>query len=456
MQNPRRAPADEDIRDSQEAEESDVRKIVRVVSGNFLEMFDFTAYGIYSGMIAQVYFPSANPYISIMLALGTFGAGFLMRPLGALVLGSYLDRHGARKGLFLSLSIMAAGTLLIACVPGYASIGLLAPLLVLAGRLLQGFSAGAESGGVSVYLAEIAPPSRRGFYVAWQSAGTQLAVISSAGLGLYLQSTLTIEQMNSWGWRIPFLIGCSIVPVLILIRKNLKDTKEFQARKVRLSTADTARSLIAGWRLIVGGSLVVSLNTTLFYLLTAYTTVFGRQELHLSQSDTLIVTMCVGLSNFLWLPIMGALSDRLGRRPVLLAVTVLALITSLPLMGWLAAAPSFNRLFATQLWLSFIYAGYTGALIVWLTEVVPPEVRTTSFSLIWSASTAIFGGFSPAIATWLIHVTDSKAAPGICISISALIALIAVGLLSRGERHDRPSLATGDGYEAGPANAKLA
>src|ERR1700761_6648740 len=177
-------------------------------------MYDFMVFGYYAVAIGKAYFPSNSPFASLMLALMTFGAGFLMRPLGAIVLGAYTDRHGRRAGLVLTLSLMSIGMLSIALTPGYATIGLLAPLIVLTGRLLQGFSAGMELGGVSVYLSEIATPGNKGFYVSWQSASQQIAVMTAAIIGVILAANLTPEDMTAWGWRVPLLFGCLLIPVL--------------------------------------------------------------------------------------------------------------------------------------------------------------------------------------------------------------------------------------------------
>src|SRR5213075_78179 len=185
---------------------SKVWSVVRVSSGNFLEMYDFMVFGYYASAIGNAFFPGGNPFVSLMLSLMTFGAGFLMRPLGAIVLGAYTDHHGRRAGLVLTLSLMSVGILSIACMPGYDTIGLLAPLLVVVGRLLQGFSAGMELGGVSVYLSEIATPGHKGFYVSWQSASQQVAVMFAALLGVVLSSFLPPEKMAAWGWRVPLLL----------------------------------------------------------------------------------------------------------------------------------------------------------------------------------------------------------------------------------------------------------
>ena len=405
--------------------ESKARAIFRVVSGNFLEMYDFMVYGYYAKAIADTFFPAGNEFLSLMLSLVTFGAGFLMRPLGAIFLGAYIDRHGRRVGLIVTLALMACGTLLIALVPGYATIGLAAPLLVLIGRLLQGFSAGVELGGVSVYLAEISTPGKKGFFVSWQSASQQVAVMFAALLGVLMSSLLPPSEMSAWGWRVPFLVGCLIVPFLFIIRRSLQETEEFQKRKHRPDLAAVFRSMGQNWRLVGAGTLMVVMTTVSFYLITAYTPTFGKSVLHLSDFDSLIVTLCVGASNFFWLPVMGAVSDRVGRRPLLILFTVLMLLTAYPAMQWLVGAPSFARMLTVLLWLSFLYGSYNGAMVVTLTEIMPPEVRTTGFSLAYSLATAIFGGFTPAIATWLIHETGNKAMPGVWVSFAALCGLVA-------------------------------
>src|SRR5712664_2274262 len=195
--------------------EAKIWSVIRVSSGNFLEMYDFMVFGYYATAIGNAFFPSGNPFLSLMLSLMTFGVAFLMRPIGAIVLGPYTDHHGRRAGLILTLTLMSLGIFSIACTPGYATIGLLAPLLVLFGRLLQGFSAGMELGGVSVYLSEIATPGRKGFFVSWQSGSQQVAVAFAALLGLILSTTLRPEQMAGWGWRVPLLIGSILIPFLL-------------------------------------------------------------------------------------------------------------------------------------------------------------------------------------------------------------------------------------------------
>jgi MFS family permease len=404
--------------------------VVRVASGNFLEMYDLQIFGYYAAAIGRAFFPSGNGYASLMASLATFGAGFLMRPLGAIILGAYIDHHGRRSGLLLALSLMAAGTLSIACTPSYAAIGLLAPLLVLAGRLAQGFSAGAEMGGVAVYLSEIASPGRKGFFASWQSASQQVGVMFAALLGLILTASLSTEQMTHWGWRVPLLAGCSIIPVLFVLRRSLEETDTFLARKHRPTPRQILGLLAANWVLVLVAIMLSSTNTVYFYMITAYTPTFGTTVLHLGASKSMVVTLCVGASNFFWLPIMGWLSDKVGRRPLLLCSSIVTLLTAYPILLFLADAPSFSRLLAVELWFSFLYGIYCGAMVVFLTEIMPVNFRTTGFAFAYSCATAAFGGFTPAICTYLIHVTGNRAAPGFWLSFVVVCSLIATLRLS--------------------------
>jgi MFS transporter, MHS family, citrate/tricarballylate:H+ symporter len=410
---------------------SKVATVLRVTSGNFLEMFDFFLFGFYASYIAKAFFPAGNEFASLLLTFMTFGAGFLMRPLGAIVLGAYVDQVGRRQGLIVTLSIMAMGTILIAFVPSYATIGLVAPLLVLIGRLLQGFSAGVELGGVSVYLSEMATPGHKGFYVSWQSGSQQVAIIVAALIGYILNKMLMPADISDWGWRIPFFVGCLIVPFVFYIRRSLEETPEFLARKHRPSTAEVVRSIVRDWQIVVAGMLLVVMTTVTFYTITVYTPTYGNSVLHLTATDSLIVTLCVGVSNLFWLPVMGALSDRIGRRPLLLTFTIVTILTAYPALTWLVVEPTFGKMLIVLLWLSFLYASYNGAMVVALTEVVPANVRTAGFSLAYSLATALFGGFTPAVSTALIEFSGDKAAPGYWMSFAAVCGLLATLFLYR-------------------------
>ena len=419
-----------------------VLSVIRVSSGNFLEMYDFFVFGYYAKAIGNAFFPGDSEFFKLMAAFTIFGLGFLMRPVGAIVLGPYIDRHGRRAGLLLTLGLMAIGTLTIALVPGYATLGLTAPVIVLIGRLIQGFSAGVELGGVSVYLAEIATPGHKGFYVSWQSGSQQVAVIFVALLGVALSALLPPDTMTAWGWRIPFLIGCLIIPLLFLLRRSMAETAAFATRKQSRNLPTPRQiyqSVARNWAIVLIGMMMVTMTTVSFYFITTYTPTFGREVLKLGDTESLVVTLCVGISNLFWLPVMGAVSDRVGRRPLLILFTSLALVTTYPAMLWLVDAPSFSRLLLVELWLSFLYGSYNGAMVVALTEIMPVEVRTSGFSVAYSLATGIFGGFTPAINTLLIELTDNKAMPGVWVSCAALLSLGAALLV--GNRQQRAALA---------------
>ena len=405
--------------------------ILRVTSGNFLEQFDFFLFGFYATYIAHTFFPASSEFASLMMTFAVFGAGFLMRPIGAIVLGAYIDKVGRRKGLIVTLSIMATGTFLIVLIPSYQTIGLWAPLLVLIGRLLQGFSAGAELGGVSVYLAEIATPGRKGFYTSWQSGSQQVAIMVAAAMGFALNAVLEQSAISDWGWRIPFVFGCLIVPFIFILRRKLEETQEFTARRHHLAMRQVFATLLANWQVVIAGMMMVAMTTTAFYLITVYAPTFGKKVLMLNASDSLLVTLLVAISNFFWLPVGGALSDRFGRRPVLIAMTLLALATAWPALTLLANAPSFLMMLSVLLWLSFIYGMYNGAMIPALTEIMPAEVRVAGFSLAYSLATAVFGGFTPVISTALIEYTGDKASPGYWMSFAAICGLLATCYLYR-------------------------
>jgi len=411
---------------SAEKRKEQIWSVVRVSSGNFLEMYDFFVFGYYASAIGKVFFPTGSDFAQLMLAFMTFGAGFLMRPLGGIFLGAYIDHYGRRNGLMLTLGLMAIGTLSIALVPGYATLGALAPAIVVAGRLIQGFSAGVELGGVSVYLAEIATPGNKGFYVSWQSGSQQIAVIFVAILGVLLSTLIPPDSMVVWGWRVPFLIGCLIIPLLFILRASLKETEEFEKRRSTVpSPREILRQLGQNWQIVLIGMLLVTMTTVSFYFITAYTPTFGREVLKLSNIDSLIVTMFVGISNLFWLPVMGAVSDRIGRKPVLIVFTLLMILSAYPALSWLVSSPSFARLLAVELWFSFIYGSYNGAMVVALTEIVPLHVRTSGFSVAYSLATATFGGFTPAVVTYLIHATDNRAVAGLWLMFAAGCGLVA-------------------------------
>ncbi len=410
--------------------DAQTRNVLRVASGNVLEMYDFLVYAFYAPYIAKAYFPADSEVASLLAAFVVFGVGFLMRPLGAIVLGAYIDHHGRRKGLLVTLSLMALGTLIIAATPSFALIGIGAPVLVVVGRLLQGFSAGAEPGGVLVYLAEIAPAGKMGLYTAWQPASQQVAVLMAAVLGAVLVKALPDAAMEDYGWRIPFAVGCIMIPFVFTMRRSLTETDDFAKRSAPPSMGRIIASIMADGRVVLAGTCIIVMATVTFYLVKIYTPSFGRTVLKHEPTQTFIATCCVAIASFIITPIMAALSDHFGRRPLMIGVAALTLITVWPAMAWLVAEPSFGRLVAVQLWLAFLYSAYVGPVTVAIAEVMSIETRTIGFALTYSLAVST-GGFAPAVATYLVERFHSQAAPAAYAMAAAAIGIIGVVALPR-------------------------
>jgi MHS family citrate/tricarballylate:H+ symporter-like MFS transporter len=411
---------------------SRIGAILRATSGNFLEQFDFFLFGFYASYIGNAFFPNVDDTAKLLNTFGVFWLGALMRPVGAIVLGAYIDRIGRRQGLIVTLAIMAFGTVVIAFCPSYASIGIAAPIIVVVGRLLQGFSAGVEIGGVSVYLAEISTPGNRGFYTSFQSSSQQVAIFVAAIVGYLLSEAMPAETVAAWGWRIPFFIGCLIIPVIFFLRRTLEETPEFLAMKKHPTASEVFASAAANWRIVILGMMIAILTTTTFYFVTVYTPTFGKNVLKLSSADALQVTVLVAVGNFIWNPVGGALSDRVGRKPVLLAIAALSLLTAYPALHWLVADPSFGKMLAVEMMFSFYFGVYSGTMLGALVEIVPAHVRTTCFSLAFALAAALFGTFTPFASTLLIDMTHDKASPGFWLMFAAVLGIIATLAVYRG------------------------
>ncbi|WP_017395262.1 MFS transporter [Acinetobacter haemolyticus] len=421
---------------------SKIRAIFNVTSGNFLEQYDFFLFGLYAKAIGETFFHADSSYAALMKTFLIFAVSFLMRPIGALVLGPYVDRIGRRKGLMVTLSIMAAGSLLIALTPGYASIGFAATVLIFIGRLAQGFSAGVELGGVSVYLSEIAAPHNLGFITSWQSASQQVAVIFAATLGYIVSLIFTKAQVDAWAWRIPFFVGCAIIPFIFWLRKSLQETEAFSARKEHPTTQQIMRTLASNWKIVLLGMCMVATTTTMFYFITVYTPTYGKEVLNLSSTESLIATVMVGASNFLLLPIGGHLSDKFGRKPLLIITSLLIFLSAYPLLNWLAHDISLAHMLLALLWLSLLYSFYNGALVVSLTEIMPSSVRIAGFSVAYSLATSVFGGLTPMIATYLVQSSGSKSMPAFWLMLAAIISFIATLIIFRQQQMIRGNVST--------------
>jgi MHS family proline/betaine transporter-like MFS transporter len=398
------------------------RVVTAASIGNALEWFDFVVYGFFAVTMAKLFFPTGSETVSLLLALGTFGVTFVMRPFGAIVLGSYADRYGRKAAFTLTILLMMAGTAIIVVAPTYSSIGLLAPILIVIARMVQGFSAGGEFGSATAFLAE-QNPERRGFFASWQFASQGLTTILATGFGVTLATTLTTEQMDSWGWRIPFIFGLLIGPVAYYIRRHLDETIEFQSTPTSKSPLREALSDSKQKLLIAFGAVV--LCTVAMYTILFMPT-YATRQLGLPASGAFLASLLTGAIQVVLIPIVGALSDRHGRLPIAFVSAAAILLAIYPMFAWLAAVPTLQTLLIIQAIIGVLLSGYMGALPALMSELFPTRMRTTGLSISYSFGVAIFGGFAPFINAWLIAVTGSKLAPSFYLMLAAVISLAAL------------------------------
>ena len=409
----------------------DVRRVRAVVAasiGNALEWFDFIIYGFFAVLMARLFFPTGDETVSLMVALAAFGVPFFMRPLGAIVIGNYADRHGRKAAFTLTILLMMAGTAIIATAPTYATAGLLAPLLIVVARLIQGFSAGGEFGSATAFLAE-QDPQRRGFFASWQFASQGLTTVLATSIGVSLTLTLTTAQMESWGWRIPFIIGLLIGPVAWYIRRHVDETIEFKTMQVSASPLKEALSDGKKRLLIALG--VVALSTVSMYTVVLFMPTYAAREFGLTTSVGFLGGLLVGSIQLVLIPVFGAMSDRYGRLPIMFASAAGMLIAFYPLFSWLAASPTLQTLLIVQGIIGLLMAAYMGPLAALMAELFPPRMRTTGLSVSYAFAVAIFGGLAPLFNTWIIAATGNKLAPAFYLVLAAAISLTALTFAKR-------------------------
>ena len=395
--------------------------------GNALEWYDILVYGYFAVTLSNVFFPKGNEAVSLLLTLGTFGASYLVRPLGAIVLGAYGDRAGRKASLMVSILLMVIGTLMMALMPSYAAIGIVAPIAVLMARLIQGFSVGGEFGSATAFLVEHGP-GRKGFFASWQWAGQGLAALLASAFGVALTSGLAPEQLQSWGWRIPFLFGLLIGPVGFYIRRHVAETPEF----LRTEAATTpVRDVIVGqWGRLLLAIGTVAISTSANYVIL-YMPTYAIKELGLPQSIGFIATLIGAAILMVGAPMIGHSSDKIGRTRVMIAMTVLFIISAYPVFLMLTTERSLVALVAVVAWMSLLKTGYSGALPALLAEIFPTRTRVTGMALSYNIGVPLFGGFAPVIVQWLIEQTGSKLVPGYYLIATALLSLAALLIVRR-------------------------
>jgi MFS family permease len=387
--------------------------------GNALEWYDILIYGYFAVTISKLFFPTADPTTALLLTFGTFGVSYLVRPLGAIVLGAYADRAGRRAAMLLSIVIMTVGTGLMAIMPTHNTIGILAPIAVLIARMLQGFAVAGEFGSATAFLVEHSK-ERKGFFASFQWFGQGLAAVLSSLFGVILFSFLTADQLESWGWRVPFFFGLLIGPIGLYIRKHVGETPEF--REQGPAQAPIRQMFAAHWDRLLMCIGVVILSTSSNYIIL-YMPTYAIRQLHLPQSLGFMATLLGGLLLTFGAPVFGYLSDSVGRVRMMLIVSLLFALSAYPAFMLLVAYPSLASIIAIVCWLSLLKAAYSGALPALMAELFPTATRSTGIAVAYNTSVPIFGGTAPLIATWLVATTGSALAPSFYLIATSVLSL---------------------------------
>lgn len=396
------------------------RSVVAAVAGNALEFYDFTAYTFFAIQIGQTFFPSKNAFLSLMLSLGTFGAGFLGRPIGGIVIGAFADRRGRRPAMVLSFVLMGAGILALALTPSYAAIGITAPLIVIASRIVQGFALGGQVGPATAYLLEASAPATRGFYTTLQYASQGLAALIGGGVAFALASWLDAAQLASFGWRIAFLLGAVVLPFGFLMQRALPETLAVEALP-RERLGDHIRIAVLG--LVMLGSSTIAVYT-MYYLPT-----YAQTALHMKASVASAAGMVFGAGTLVFSVVSGLLSDRIGRKPVMIWPRVLLTLAIMPLFIWLMANPSGAVLLTVTAIVASLATLNSAAGLVAIAEALPAGMRSGVLGTIYAVAIAGFGGTAQLIEAWLTKLTGSALAPAWYLTAATAIGLVAMILM---------------------------
>lgn len=403
------------------------RQITAAVIGNALEFYDFTTYALFSIQISRTFFPATHtPFESLMLTLLTFAIGFVGRPIGAIVIGRFGDRAGRKPAMLLSFTLMGIGILGIVLTPSYAMIGAAAPALLVFFRLVQGFALGGEVGPTTAFLIEAAPPHKRGLIGAWQSGSQAVASLTGAAVGLLLSYLLTPEQLESFGWRIAFGIGAIVLPFGLLMRRRLPETLHHV--EVPRDFHPTARGMFSHARpILIGLGMIMSFTTSTYVLL--YMTTFASETLHMSTAASFGAAVANGLPGVVFALLGGALSDRFGRKPVMITARVLFLLAIYPAFSLMVENRDVPTLILATAVLSALSSTSVGVALVCLTESLRKDVRSTGLAVVYAIGVTIFGGIAQPYVTWLIKATGSPLAPAWYMIGAAVVGIIAMSFM---------------------------
>jgi len=399
-----------------------VKLVVATSLGNALEWFDISVYAYFAVYLANAFFPTDDPTTSLLLTFGTFALTFLARPIGGILLGTYADRYGRKASLLLSIAMMTVGTLAVGCMPTFDKIGVLAPLLVIVARLVQGFSAGGEFGSSTAFLVEHMP-GRRGFVASWQFASQGISSLLGSGFGLLLSSTMSGADLQSWGWRIPFLFGVLIGPIGLYIRNNIEDATPPPATKHDSPVRTVFMTQKFPVLLAVG---VIATATSVNYLII-YMPTYVVKTLHLSPTIGYLAAFAAAVAAITLNPVAGFISDRVGRTPYIIAAGVVLLFAIFPVYLLLSGKPSATVIVLAVLLLGSLKALYLGAAAALMSELFPAATRATGLGLSYNIGVTAFGGSGPAIVTWLgSFALIGDLAPGYYLTAVCLFSLWAL------------------------------
>ena len=403
-----------------------IRHVVAVFIGNALSFYDFVTFSYFSTYIGRTFFPSHDPSISLLASLATFGVGFVMRPVGAFFIGRMGDRIGRKPAMLVTFTLLGIGITGMALMPSYASIGVAAPAIVILFRLVQGFALGGEVGPTTAYMAEAAPPHRRGIYLSMQYATQDCATLAAGIVGVILAGLLSDAQLESWGWRLALLIGASIVPFGLLLRRSLPETLHAAtAETVVVETATTARSYLP---IIVFGLMMLTAGTIGNYT-TGYMTTYALNTLKLSAMIAFGLTIVNGVFSIVFEVLSGWLADRYGRKPVMIIPGVLLLVSILPCFWLIAHVGGVWVLYGTEAWMVMLASLSSVPAIVTITESLPPAIRSGAVALIYAFAISIFGGSTQFVITALLKWTGNPLAPAMYWSVAMVVGLIAMALV---------------------------
>jgi MFS family permease len=404
------------------------RAIAAVILGNALEFYDFTTYSFFAVFIGKAFFPAKDELTSLLLSVVTFGIGFVTRPIGGVVIGAYADRAGRKPAMLLTIAMMAIGMLMLAVTPSYQTIGIAAPILVVLGRLVQGFALGGEVGPSTAYLLEASPPSRRGAITSWQLASQGVATLLAGLVGLGLSITLPQASMEEWGWRVPFLLGLAIVPVGLVIRSHLPETagvESTEATKAESSAWGVVKRLFRDHGGIMVAAMAIIAAGATSNAAGVYMTSYAKTILHMPESTSIAATPILGLTSVVFCLLGGWMADRFGRKIIMIAPRALLALVAYPAYYAMVHHPSMVSIFAATILISALSSVCSTAAIVAIPESFPRAVRSAGLAIAYAVSVSIFGGGAQAFVTWLVKETNDPLSPAYFLVAVTLLGVVA-------------------------------